>query len=211
MPAKNSYKNDLKGKRFGKLLVVEWSHNAIPGGARWRCVCDCGKNVVVGNRDLICGQSASCGCSHIKPWNVSAHKMGLGKHPLFSRWKSMMHRCFNPKNKFYYCYGGRGITVSEEWKRFEIFFNDMNPTFKQELMLERRDNDGPYSRDNCYWADAFVQANNTRRNHLVKVDGVTKTIAQWALVVGISNYTISRRLGMGWKDRDAVLKPLVNR
>ena len=74
----------------------------------------------------------------------------------------MIHRCSNPKTNCYDRYGGAGITVCERWKNFNNFINDMYPTFKEGLTLDRKENDKEYSKDNCRWADKNTQAQNTR-------------------------------------------------
>lgn len=121
----------------------------------------------------------------------------------------MIARCTNQKNSAYRHYGNRGIVVCAQWLGdFMAFYRDMGPRPSPQHTLERVDNDGPYSKENCVWATKIVQANNTRKNRPLEIDGRTMTLAQWARFVGISIGTIWKRLDLGWSERDAVLKPL---
>jgi len=120
-------------------------------------------------------------------------------YPEYQVWKSMKQRCFNPNNKAFINYGRRGITVCEEWKNnFLRFLSDMGrrPT-DQKYDIDRIDNNGNYEPGNCRWTTRKVNANNTRKNHLVSFDGQTKTMAQWADQTGINYGTLETRLRLG--------------
>jgi len=123
-------------------------------------------------------------------------------------WKSMKKRCFNPNDKDYLHYGGRGITVCDRWLNFENFLADMGsrPTVKHSL--DRIDNNADYSPENCKWSTKAEQANNQRSNRLITIENDTRTSAQWAKKMDISKQLIYRRLKMGWSEFDAVMTPV---
>jgi hypothetical protein len=110
----------------------------------------------------------------------------------------MRKRCFDPSNKCFAHYGGRGIRVCKRWKTFEHFFVDMGPRPSPEHSLDRIDNDGHYSPDNCRWATRLEQANNKTATHWISHDGRTQSLASWARETGIGFSTIRYRLNSGW-------------
>lgn len=105
---------------------------------------------------------------------------------------SMIQRCENPKRPNYAQYGGRGIKVCKEWRNdYELFVEwALSNGYKSNLTLDRIDNNGNYEPNNCRWADADTQANNTNRNVFIEVNGISKTAAQWGKYLGISSYTV---------------------
>jgi hypothetical protein len=126
---------------------------------------------------------------------------------LYLTWLAMRRRCKDPKNEFYENYGGRGIKVCERWdKSFQTFFDDMGLP-KKGMTLERKDNNGDYSPENCRWATAKEQARNRRANRKITVKGQTLCVAEWAELSRISHSTIVSRLGRGWPEHLAVTVP----
>lgn len=123
----------------------------------------------------------------------------LLKHPLYYTWSNMKKRCQNESAPDYSRYGGRGIKVCSRWQSFKVFETDMMPTYKKGLSLDRIDNNGNYCPENCRWATAIEQANNTRRVKPITFNGLTMTLNQWARHLGIKRSTLSmRHYGYGW-------------
>jgi hypothetical protein len=155
---------DLSGDRYGRWTVLSFSHRAPR--KYWSCRCECGTEKTVSESSLRSGSSKSCGCLKNEMTRERLVKRntthGLSKTPAFRIWDGMKQRCLNPNSQFYSYYGGRGITVCEDWLSFENFYADMGdpPTG---LSLDRVDNDGPYAPWNCRWTDDFAQVKNRRK------------------------------------------------
>lgn len=132
------------------------------------------------------------------------------KTPMYKRWKGMKSRCYNPASDHYKNYGGRGITVCDRWldqvMGYYNFIEDMGLPPFDNASIDRIDNDGDYTPENCRWATPKEQANNKRGNVDVAIDGDTKTIAEWASVSTIPYGTLYERLQLGWDEKD-ILSP----
>ncbi len=113
--------------------------------------------------------------------------------PEYKAWAQMKYRCNNPNAKEYPHYGGRGISVCEQWITFENFYADMGPRPNPSMSLDRMDNNGSYYPSNCRWATRIQQHNNTRRNTVI--DG--RTISEIARIVGVSHTAINYRQKKG--------------
>ncbi len=129
-------------------------------------------------------------------------KSPLENHPYFQVFHSMKARCQNERHRFYKDYGGRGITVCERWMKprgegLKNFIADMGDR-PPDYTLERIDNNGGYSPENCKWASKKDQARNRRGNVFYSLNGVTKTISQWAELAGISGSAITDRIKAGY-------------
>lgn len=206
MSATNS--TPIAGDRFGRWVVTS---GPIKHNARWSsvCRCDCGCVATVRNEKLVSGKSKSCGCLHND--NLTTH--GMTKNCIrresheYWIWNMVVQRCTNPNVKNWSDYGGRGITVCDEWLKFENFFADMGkrPTIKHSI--ERVDNNSGYSPGNCRWATREDQAKNKRNNRAIELFGVSKHLAEWAREYGISHTLILSRLRSGWSEVDAITKP----
>lgn len=122
----------------------------------------------------------------------------------------MKTRCFNPNDKDYKYYGGKGITVCREWLNdFQSFYEwAMSNGYRDGLSIDRQDANSDYCPSNCRWSTVKEQNNNTSRNRLITYNGDTKTLKQWEEKTGISRYTISSRLDSGWSIEDALSIPV---
>lgn len=158
---------DLTGQRFGKLTVIGFHSMDKRNHALWNCVCDCGNNFIARSYGLRNGDIKSCGCLHRRGHTID----NISRTSLYSRWRDMIARCYNPKTRAYADYGARGIYVCDEWKDdVEVFYNwALENGYSPELSIDRIDNDGPYAPWNCRWVDTNTQANNKRNNISVKV------------------------------------------
>lgn len=188
---------DLTGERFGMLKVIGQA-DSRHGHAMWECKCDCGAKTIVQSGDLRSGRTKSCGCNRI------VHG-GRGSR-LYRIWTGVKTRCFNPADHTYARYGARGITVCDEWRDSFEAFRDwaLANGYRDDLTLDRKDNNGPYSPENCRWATTKAQENNRRNNRLITYNGKTQTLSQWAEEKGIHRGTIQWRLNHGWEVEKAL-------
>ena len=172
---------NLKDKRFGKLVAVERAKN-VGKKVSWKCLCDCGNETNVLTTNLTTNRIKSCGCLRTERTVQRSTTHNQRHTKLYEVWKTMKQRCFNPKNKGYKNYGGRGIKICDEWKNnYQAFYEwSMNNGYKEGLSIDRIDVNGNYEPSNCRWADRFTQNNNTRKNKPFIINGVSKTIHQWA-------------------------------
>ena len=157
---------DLTGQTFGRLTVVEFSHKGKHGHSCWKCQCSCGNIIVVQYGNIKKGTTKSCGC--LKKEFLTKH--GMAKTRFYKSWKSMKIRCLNKNREYYKYYGGRGITVCEEWLDFNNFKNDMYESYlghvkdfgEKQTTLDRIDNNGNYCKENCKWSTYKEQIANQR-------------------------------------------------
>lgn len=155
------------GKQFGRLNVL--NEHRIRENSRttqWLCLCSCGKKTWVDRPKLLSGHTESCGCE-IRTLN------GLSSHPLYKVWWSMKTRCYKPSyDKSYKNYGGRGIEICDEWLDFMAFYEwSTNNGYEESLTIDRIDEDGDYSPDNCQWitlSENVARSNKVTPRNLLK-------------------------------------------
>jgi len=154
---------DIGGRRFGRILVICRDGSDRQGYATWVCRCDCGRTTVCIGRKLRAGRVRSCGCLR-REGTKRRHGMKYTRE--YAAWKSMKDRCLNPQNKDWAYYGGRGITVCQEWRdSFEAFFAHIGPRISPKHSIDRIDNDGDYVPGNIRWATGRQQCLNRRRRN----------------------------------------------
>jgi hypothetical protein len=190
---------DLTGKKIGRLTVKGLSHKNIRGEWYWNCVCVCGKKIKVWGGNLGRERATqSCGClQHERTMEANTkHGATLNgiKKPEYTIWTAMKARCYCKTVKGYKNYGGRGIRVCGRWlNSFDNFLADMGSRPKG-MWIERDNNDGDYTPENCRWATREEQQNNRRDSVRIKYGGDTKTLAQWAVDLGFNYKTLQLRV-----------------
>lgn len=209
---------DLTGQKFGRLTVLERA-GTKGHEPTWLCACECGNTKVVMGVSLRNGDTLSCGCLGRElsserlvnnPLPTQTH--GLSETRLYKILNGMKSRCYNPKSKYYNDYGGRGIAVCGEWLNdFRAFYDwAIANGYRDDLEIERIDNDGDYEPSNCRWATRTEQNNNKRNNHFVTYNNRTQTVAQWARETGIPKQTLLGRLKRGWNAEKTLTTKLQN-
>ena len=205
---------DLTGQRFGRLTVLGRAEDGVsPRGkhrVRWRCLCNCGNVRVVYGASLKSAKTVSCGCYHKDSKKEQMTSHGGSGTRLYKIWDGMKARCYNPRKNYYPIYGGRGITVCDEWHySFEAFRNwAMANGYEDGLTIDRIDNNGNYCPENCRWATISQQNNNKSTSHFLTYNGETKTITQWAEATGFTFHAILARVSKGMTTEEALLTPL---
>lgn len=187
------------GKKYNLLTPVELIGSDQRRRRLYRCICDCGNERIAVSSYLLNGTTKSCGCTLRQATIKRSTTHGKTKHPLYHVWMGMKTRCFNEKCGWYHRYGGRGITVCDDWKKdFQIFYEwAMASGYREGLSLDRIDVNGNYEPNNCRWATIHEQQNNRRNNVHIEAYGRTLTVAEWAIELGISKETIYTRLKHG--------------
>lgn len=170
--------NNLLNQTFGRLRVIERAESTSAGKSRWKCKCECGNEAFVTADDLKSGHTKSCGCLHREISSSvmasistgktgernNAYRHGGRKTKLYNIWAQMRQRCTNPNHRRYSDWGGRGITVCEEWNDFVVFRDwALSNGYQEGLSIDRKDNDKGYSPDNCRWSTSKEQNNNKRK------------------------------------------------
>lgn len=169
----------------------------------WACLCDCGKETTVSAPNLTSGNTKSCGCLNArlsKERNTRhGHCADYVSSKTYQTWQNMHKRCYSKSDNRYADYGGRGITVCERWAKFENFLADMGEPPTSHHSIERQDNNGNYTPENCVWASKPVQMKNRRNAYLITHEGQTKNLCDWAVERNIKPDTIAARLKQyGW-------------
>ena len=188
----------MLGNKFGKLTVIEeLKERSKNGHKQYKCLCECGNIKIVRGDTLKNGTSQSCGCS-------VGVMHGLSKSKLYKILNGMKNRCYNSNAYNYKYYGGRGITVCDEWLNEFMAFYDwaINNGYKDGLSIDRIDSNGNYDPTNCRWETSKQQCNNKRNNIKLTYNGKTQTLSQWAEEFGINYNTIATRYYRGWETKD---------
>jgi hypothetical protein len=205
---------NLAEQHFEHLTVMyRFTGNSMGQGALWKCLCDCGNTRIALGKSLRAGRITACqDCADVfkrEKLRVAGMKHGLANTQEYKIWMGIIKRCHNQNNIAYNQYGGRGISIDPRWMTIEQFLADMGPRPSSLYSIERIDNDGPYSPDNCIWGTRVEQSRNTRRNHYITIDNVTKCLAEWCLETGIHYTTVLQRINRsGWDPIRALLTPV---
>lgn len=196
---------DLTGMKFGKLTVlgIAFKKPRKPHGYRiyWKCRCECGNCCDVLSDNLTRDHTLSCGCLLKEISHKINYKHGLTHTQIYNVWASIKQRCFYSKSISFQNYGGRGITMFEDWiNDFQAFYNYVSklPHFGEEgYTLDRIDNNGNYEPNNIRWVTKKEQANNTRRNIIIEYQGKKMSLKEAANLSGIDYTALFERYKKG--------------
>lgn len=188
---------DLTGNMYGKLTVLERAGSDKHRNAVWKCLCECGNIHYIDGRSLTTGHTKSCGCSTglLISEAKTINKEITAKYPrLYNIWVHMRQRCNNPNNKDYHNYGGRGITICNDWNEFEPFLEwALDNGYEKGLEIDRINNDGIYEPHNCRWTTDLMQVRNRRVCIYQWIDGNKMTISEIAEKYHINATTLYHR------------------
>lgn len=198
---------DLTNQKINRLTVIKKQGINKYGGVDWLCQCDCGKYTIVSSNMLNSGQIKSCGCLR-KEKHFKTH--GLSKHKLYRVYYGILGRCYDKKNKKYYLYGEKGITMCAAWKDdFMAFYNwAINNGYKKGLTIDRIDSNKNYEPTNCRWVTTKEQNRNLSTNHKYTYNNKTKCLGEWAEIYNISINTLRSRIRSGWSILKALTTPV---
>lgn len=197
---------DLTNKKFGKLTVLKRVENDKNKRTQWLCKCECGKEKIIRGSSLTSGNTLSCGCLVGKP-----KKQELYGTRLYKIWANMKSRCFNPNTINFKNYGGRGITVCEDWLVFDGFKDwALKNDYNDRLQIDRIDNDKNYTPNNCRWVLPKINSSNKRNNLIFTYKNKTQCLKMWAEELNIDYILLYNRIIVRkWSFEKAILTPLI--
>lgn len=197
---------DLTGQKFGRLTVIKRLSSDKWGHSRFLCQCECGNTKETSGDNLIRGFCQSCGCIQKEVTIARSTIHNLCHTHIYKIWEGIKRRCFSKNDKNY---GGRGITICDEWLNPENFYKwAMANGYKKGLSIDRIDVNGNYEPSNCRWVDMKTQQRNRRNNRFITYKGETHTLAEWAEIVGIKYFTLTNRLYDNWTVEKAFTTPV---
>lgn len=189
---------DLVGKVFGCLTVIS-KHSSGSGQIMWNCKCECGNIIQVNTGRLNFGSITSCGCIKRNRIIEQNTTHGLSNTRLYEIWCGMKKRCYDENSERYKDYGGRGITICDEWKDdFQSFYDwAMKNGYKENLTIERKDVNGNYCSENCCWITKAQQSRNQRKTIKYTIFGIEKPLIEWCEYAEIKNSRAYQRYRNG--------------
>lgn len=198
---------DLTGQRFERLIAL----GSIARQRRqilWLCVCDCGGFTRANAATLRRGESKSCGCLRDEKLSKHRYKHGQTNIPEYGVWGGMRNRCNNPNHPKFAQYGGRGINVCDRWDDFANFLADMGERPSPRHSIERIDNNGDYTPENCKWGTLIEQMNNQQKTLMIDYQDRTQSLSIWCRELNIPRYRTYKRIYIrGWDIERAFTEP----
>lgn len=196
---------DISGKKFNLLTAIKF-HKRLGTNYYWYFKCDCGKIISTRKKNVISGNTKSCGCYKKQLQYKQKYRFvhGLSNSIFYSKWYGIKYRCYNKNCKVYNLYGGRGIKCL--WNNFKEFKEDMYNSYlvhcknfgEAKTTLDRIDVNGNYCKENCRWATIKEQSRNKQGNHKLTYNGETLCLSEWSEKLSISKNTLRKRVLMGW-------------
>lgn len=204
-----AYAQEMKNKRFGRLLVISRHGSDKRNNATWLCQCDCGNTSIVSTAGLNKGHTNSCGCIHRERMANLTKTHGQSHSKAWNSWMKAKDRCFNSKHIAFHKYGGAGISMCDRWKNsFESFYADMGDPPTSTHSLDRIDNSKGYEPENCRWASKKQQSDNSSWPRLITFRGETKNLSEWSKSLGMDINSVRTRIKiLGWSVERALTEP----
>jgi hypothetical protein len=193
---------DITGQVFGTRTVLGLNRTDSRS-SYWDVQCSCGAVSVV-SRSCIQATSTCRSCASSK----TNKRHGMSNTPLHRTWSAMIQRCTNPNTREYVRYGGRGISICEDWLVFENFMRDMGER-PDGTSIDRIDNDGNYEPSNCRWATQKTQTNNRSVTRMITANSQTLPLTEWSALIGVKPITLEKRVKAGWSDHDVINTPIM--
>lgn len=193
---------DLNGKIFSHLTVIKYVGKNKHNWALWECLCYCGKTTIVYSHKLRNGATKSCGCLRVTQARDNFKTHGQSGTRFYKIWRKVHVRISNPRSIVYKYYGGRGIKVDKRWNSFENFYQDMFESYSEHVKdfsekqttLERIDNNGNYSKENCRWATRQEQMENRRNSIFFNFRGNRISLTKFCEINGLDYKLAHQRM-----------------
>lgn len=212
---------DITGQKFSRLTAVKQVGRDKGRQALWEFKCDCGNTCITRASSARNGNTRSCGClpkemikyialKYLPLAHAATTTHGKSKERVYRIYKAMKARCYNHHNMKYHNYGAKGITICDEWLNNSQTFIDWAALngYKDNLTIDRKNNDKGYSPDNCRWVTVAEQNRNTSQNVYLTLNGQTRIMTDWAKMMGMHPTTLAGRLRSGWSVERAILQPV---
>lgn len=184
---------DLSGIKFGRLTIASDAGRNKDGRRIVICACDCGNKKMVLRKNVLNGNSKSCGCLQADTMRKIRTSHGMSNSKEYLAWVNIKTRCMNPSVKCFKNYGGRGIKICKRWMKFENFLEDMGEP-PSGMVLDRKNNSLGYSKSNCKWST--FKESTANRSNTIFIDG--ERVFDMARRIKIPASRIYARLKRGW-------------
>ena len=187
---------DMTGQKFGKITVIKRMGSSTDNRATWECICECGTVKTIIGKELREGKIISCGCAKKERIGDMRRTHGKSQKRIYKIWQGVKKRCLNQNFKQFKDYGGRGITVCKEWEDdFQSFYRwSVRNGYNSLLTIDRIDNNGNYSPDNCRWIARNKQNLNKRTNIKISYDGDVYALVELSKKLGVSRHILRKNI-----------------